>query len=75
MMSTEELIEEAVSLPVDIRLRLVERLLESLNPTRADVDELWALEAERRVAQIENGGVETVPGDEVFSKIRDRLTR
>jgi putative addiction module component (TIGR02574 family) len=75
MMSTEELIEEAVSLPVDIRLRLVERLLESLNPTRADVDELWALEAERRVAQIENGGVEAVPGDEVFSKIRDRLTR
>jgi putative addiction module component (TIGR02574 family) len=75
MMSTEELIEEAVSLPVDIRLRLVERLLESLNPTREEVDKFWAVEAEGRVAQIENGEVDTVPGDEVFSKIRDRLTR
>lgn len=75
MMSTEDLIEEAVSLPADIRLRLVERLLESLNPTREEVDKFWAVEAERRVAQIENGEVDTVPGDEVFSKIRDRLTR
>lgn len=75
MTSTEDLIEEAVSLPVDLRLRLVERLLESLNPTRDDVDEFWALEAERRVVQIENGEVDIVPGDEVFSKIRDRMTR
>lgn len=75
MMSTEEFIDEAVSLPVEIRLRLVERLLESLNPTRADVDELWVQEAERRVGGIEKGEVATVPGDEVFTKIRDRLAR
>ncbi|MBU2498095.1 MAG: addiction module protein [Proteobacteria bacterium] len=72
-MSTEELMSEAVSLPVDIRLKLVERLLQSLNPSQKEIDEMWATEAERRVREIESGEVKTVPGDKVFSKISDRL--
>ena len=75
MISTEELISEATSLPVDIRVQLVEKLLQSLNPTEKETDELWAAEAERRVQEIESGTVKTVPGDEVFKKIRDRLTK
>ncbi|MBI4595196.1 MAG: addiction module protein [Candidatus Tectomicrobia bacterium] len=71
-MPKEELISEAVSLPVEIRLQLVERLLESLNPSHKNIDELWAIEAERRVAEIEKGEVKTVPGDEVFQKLYDR---
>jgi len=73
MISTEELMSEAVSLPVDIRLKLVERLLQSLNPSQKEIDEMWATEAERRVREIESGEVKTVPGDKVFSKISDRL--
>jgi putative addiction module component (TIGR02574 family) len=75
MISTEELISEAVSLPLDIRLQLVERLLHSLHPTQKDIDEVWAAEAERRVKEIETGAVKSVPGDEVFRKIRDRLAK
>jgi putative addiction module component (TIGR02574 family) len=75
MISTEELISEATSLPVDIRVQLVEKLLLSLNPTEKETDELWAAEAERRVQEIESGTVKTVPGDEVFKKIRDRLAK
>ena len=75
MISTEELISEAVSLPVEIRVQLVEKLLQSLNPTEKETDELWAIEAERRVQEIESGTVKTVPGDEVFKKIRDRLAK
>ena len=71
MISTEELISEATSLPVDIRVQLVEKLLQSLNPTEKETDELWAAEAERRVKEIETGTVKTVPGDEVFKKIRE----
>ena len=75
MISKDELISEVVSLPVEIRLELVERLLHSLNPSHKNIDELWAVEAERRVAQIENEEVETVPGDEVFKKLHDRLKK
>ena len=55
-------IEEALSLPADIRLNLIERLLVSLNlPIDAEIDRLWAEEAERRVSQIENDQVNIVP--------------
>lgn len=75
MISKDELISEAMSLPVEIRLQLVERLLKSLNPSHNDIDELWAAEAERRVAEIENGEVETVSGEEVFHKLHARLKK
>ena len=67
----DRVIEEALSLPADVRLSLVEKLLTSLNlPIDAEIDRLWAEEAERRVSQIEVGEVKVVPGEEVFSKIR-----
>jgi len=75
MISKDELISEAISLPIEIRLQVVEKILESLNPSHKDIDELWAIEAERRVAEIEKGEVETVPGDEVFRKLHDRLKK
>ena len=75
MISKDELISEAISLPIEIRLQVVEKILESLNPSHKDIDELWAIEAERRVAEIEKGEVETVPGEEVFRKLHDRLKK
>ena len=68
---TNRVTEEALSLPADIRLNLVEKLITSLNlPIDKDIDRLWAEEAERRISQIEAGEVRLVPGKEVFSKIR-----
>ena len=75
MISKDELISEAVSLPVEIRLQLVEKLLESLNPSNKDMDKLWATEVERRIAEIDRGEVETVQGDDVFRKLNDRLKK
>jgi putative addiction module component (TIGR02574 family) len=74
MATTEELINEAISLPVELRARLVDELLKSLNPSQAEIDEWWAIEAEKRVAEIETGKVKTIPGAEVFDKLRKRLT-
>ena len=69
--TTDRVTEEALSLPADIRLNLVEKLITSLNlPIDKDIDLFWAEEAERRVSQIEAGEVRLVPGEEVFSKIR-----
>ena len=77
MVSTRDrVIEEALSLPADVRLSLVEKLLMSLNlPTDAEIDRIWAEEAENRVSQIESGEVKPVPGEEVFSKIRAKYKK
>ena len=67
----DRVVEEALSLPADVRLSLVEKLLTSLNlPIDEQIDQLWAEEAERRVSQIEEGKTKLVPGEEVFSRIR-----
>lgn len=73
MIKTDELFEEAVLLPVDIRTQLVDKLLQSLHPTQREIDKLWAVEAEKRVEEIRSGKVATIPGEEVFKKIRNRL--
>jgi putative addiction module component (TIGR02574 family) len=75
MSSKDDLISEAVSLPVEIRIQLVEKLLQSLNPSHQGIDELWAVESEMRVDQIERGEVKTVPGDEVFERLLKRLKK
>lgn len=72
MIKTKKLFEEAVSLPIEIRAKLVEKLLWSLNPSQKEIDKLWAKEAEKRVEEIKNGKVKTIPGEKVFKKIRDR---
>lgn len=73
MIKTDELFAEAVSLPLDMRAQLVDKLLQSLHPIQKEIDELWAEEAEKRVEDIRSGKVSTIPGEEVFGKIRKRL--
>jgi putative addiction module component (TIGR02574 family) len=75
MLKTEELIQEAISLPVELRARLVDELLRSLNPSQVEIDELWAAEAERRVSEIESGKVKPIPGEQVVEELRKRLGR
>jgi putative addiction module component (TIGR02574 family) len=75
MLKAEELIKEAVSLPIELRARLVDELLKSLNPSQAEIDELWTAEAERRVGEIESGKVKPIPGEQVFRELRERLGR
>ena len=73
---SDKVFDEALSLPADARVSLIEKLLTSLNlPTQADIDRLWADEAERRLAQIDRGEVELIPGNEVFTRIRKKYRR
>ena len=67
----DRVVDEALELPADERIGLVDRILARLNlPTHPDIDKMWAEEAEKRVAQIDRGAVEMIPGAEVFAKIR-----
>jgi len=69
---TSDLISKVESLPVDIKTKLIEKLLNSLHPSQKEIDKLWAKEAERRVTEIKTGKVKTIPGDEVFNEIRKK---
>lgn len=70
----EKIVDEALSLPADMRLALIDRLLQSLNtPAQRDNDALWAEEAERRIQQVASGQAKAIPGAQVFKEIRERL--
>lgn len=72
----KKVFDEALSLPAETRVVLIERLLISLNlPTQPEIDHLWAEEAERRISQIDKGEVRLVPGEKVFADIRKKYRR
>ena len=72
----KKVFDEALSLPAEARVSLVEKLLTSLNlPTQPEIERLWAEEAEKRIAQIDKGEVKLVPGETVFSGIRKKHRR
>jgi putative addiction module component (TIGR02574 family) len=70
MINANELISVAESLPLDLKMVLIDRLLNSLNPSPKEIDELWAKEAEKRVEEIRTGKVKPVDGEEVFGRLR-----
>ena len=70
MINTNELLSMVESLPIDIRTQLIEKLLNSLNPSQKEIDELWAEEAEKRVEDLKTGEVQAIPGDKVLEKFR-----
>jgi len=73
--STQELFSEVESLPLDLKTKLVEKLLTSLNPTQKNIDQLWREEIDSRVQSIESGKVDLIDGEEVFRKIKDRFAK
>ena len=61
-MNTKELINDAVSLPVEERVLVVDSLLRSLNKPESDIDKKWAVVAKQRLADLRSGSVQSIPG-------------
>lgn len=72
-MRTADLITEAASLPLEERARLVDSLLQTLNPVNDSVTAAWLAVARRRLEDLEAGRVEVVSSEAVFEKVRRRL--
>ena len=76
-MSTEasRILTEVLALPPDERARMVERILDSLG-AEPDKDRLekWAVETESRLAAIDRGELDVLPGEEVFERLRQRYS-
>ena len=73
-MSTQELISEVISLPVEERTRVVDSVLKSLNPPDSQIDAKWTTVAKKRLAELRSGEVQAVPGEEVFNRIWNRFS-
>jgi len=67
--SIAELESQALQLPPEERVRLADRLLTSLSDD-ASVDEAWAAEIARRLAELDSGAVELVPYAEAMARAR-----
>jgi putative addiction module component (TIGR02574 family) len=71
--SGEQILKQALALPVRERAELVEQLLATFqSPPDPSLDELWAREADDRLDAYERGELKAVSAEEVFDKIRQR---
>ena len=72
----DKVFDEALALPAEARIGLVEKLLTSLNlPIQPEIDRQWAEEAEQRFSQITYGETELIPADKVFNEIRQKYLK
>ena len=70
----EQIVEETRQLPPDVVAELVERILITRHGgIEVSVEESWKQETRRRIAEIENGQVQGIPGEEVSARIRKTL--
>ncbi|MCC7487189.1 MAG: addiction module protein [Burkholderiales bacterium] len=63
----EALEAEAMDLPPEERVKLADRLLASVFGDN-DIEEAWASEVERRVAEIEVGRIQMVPAADAIAR-------
>jgi putative addiction module component (TIGR02574 family) len=68
----ERLEAEALKLSANERAAFARMLLESLDED-LDLDEAWAVEADRRIAEIDSGKSKLVPFSEALARVRSQL--
>jgi len=74
-MNTNELIDEAVSLPVEKRILIVDSLLQSLNQPNSEVDKKWNEVAQQRLLEMRSGKTKPIPGEQVFENIWEKFEK
>jgi putative addiction module component (TIGR02574 family) len=74
-MKTEDLIAEAMTLPVEERTIIIDSLLKSLNPPESEIDKKWAVLAVKRLEQMRSGEVQAISGEEVFQRVWSRFAK
>ncbi len=70
--SVTDLESQALQLAPQERAHLADRLLASLSPDN-DVEDAWAEEVERRLAEIEGGSAALVPVEAAIARARSAI--
>ncbi|HEY0969012.1 MAG TPA: addiction module protein [Opitutaceae bacterium] len=70
-MTLKELYAETRQLPREQAAELMDLLLiDTFSEPDAAVQEAWDREIDRRLAELESGKVQAIPGDQVMAKVR-----
>jgi hypothetical protein len=74
MLTLDQLISEATALPEAAKTILIDKIMESMTG-QIDRDILMAgvQKAQKRIAEIESGVVQTIPGDIALAQVRQLL--
>lgn len=65
-MSSKEILGQALALKPEDRFMIVEGLLKSLDKPDRKIDEIWSVEAEKRLKAYRAGSLEGIPMEEIF---------
>ena len=70
-MNLQRIEDEALHLPRVERIKLIQRLVLSLeSPSEQGLSSDWLIEARRRAEELDRGAVEAVPGEDVLKKAK-----
>jgi putative addiction module component (TIGR02574 family) len=70
-MTAEQIVAEALRLPVEERATVIDLLSESLDSAPLnEMDKLWASDTKRRADELISGKVQGIPGEQVFAEAR-----
>ena len=70
MATTNKILEEALTLKPSEKAELIDRLLSSLDKPDAEIDELWAKEAENRIDAYERGEIKAIALEKVLERYK-----
>lgn len=70
MATTNKILEEALTLKPTEKAELIDRLLSSLDKPDAEIDELWAKEAENRIDAYERGEIKAIALEKVLERYK-----
>jgi putative addiction module component (TIGR02574 family) len=75
-MTLDQIVEEASHLPREQVAEVVNRLTSALRTdVEPEIETAWKQETRRRLAELESGEVQAVPGDVVSERIRKIVGR
>jgi putative addiction module component (TIGR02574 family) len=73
--SAQQILEDARQLPPDEKDWLIETLLvKDAHPAQAGIEAAWDSEIERRLAEIDSGAVQLIPGEDVRTEMIECLS-
>jgi hypothetical protein len=74
MRSIEQLTEEILSLPSELRAILADKLVESLEfDADPAIQAVWVTEAKRRRDEVRDGSVQPIPGEDALAQVRQLI--